>query len=226
MTDPLKTGDTIGILGGGQLGRMLSVAASRLGFKTHIYEPGANPPAGDVAHRVTTAAYDDTAALTAFANSVDVITYEFENIPTSALDLLETLRTIRPGRAALATSQDRLIEKTFLQGLGLLTAPFADITDRASLDRALADIGTPAILKTRTLGYDGKGQSRIMSANDADRAFANMAGRPRSSKVLWISPTKYRSSVPVGRMDRSPAMTPAKMCTRTAFWIRQRFLPA
>lgn len=178
MTDPLKTGDTIGILGGGQLGRMLSVAASRLGFKTHIYEPGANPPAGDVAHRVTTAAYDDTAALTAFANSVDVITYEFENIPTSALDLLETLRTIRPGRAALATSQDRLIEKTFLQGLGLLTAPFADITDRASLDRALADIGTPAILKTRTLGYDGKGQSRIMSANDADRAFANMAGAP------------------------------------------------
>ncbi|NBT32936.1 MAG: 5-(carboxyamino)imidazole ribonucleotide synthase, partial [Rhodobacteraceae bacterium] len=138
MTDPLKTGDTIGILGGGQLGRMLSVAASRLGFKTHIYEPGANPPAGDVAHRVTTAAYDDTAALTAFANSVDVITYEFENIPTSALDLLETLRPIRPGRAALATSQDRLIEKTFLQGLGLLTAPFADITDRASLDRALA----------------------------------------------------------------------------------------
>ena len=178
MTDPLKTGDTIGILGGGQLGRMLSVAASRLGFKTHIYEPGANPPAGDVAHRVTTAAYDDTAGLTAFANSVDVITYEFENIPTSALDLLETLRTIRPGRAALATSQDRLIEKTFLQGLGLLTAPFADITDRASLDRALADIGTPAILKTRTLGYDGKGQSRIMSANDADRAFANMAGAP------------------------------------------------
>ena len=178
MIDPLKTGDTIGILGGGQLGRMLSVAASRLGFKTHIYEPGANPPAGDVAHRVTTTAYDDTAALTAFANSVDVITYEFENIPTSALDLLETLRPIRPGRAALATSQDRLIEKTFLQGLGLLTAPFADITDRASLDRALADIGTPAILKTRTLGYDGKGQSRIMSANDADRAFADMAGAP------------------------------------------------
>lgn len=178
MTDPLKTGDTIGILGGGQLGRMLSVAASRLGFKTHIYEPGANPPAGDVAHRVTTADYDDTAALTAFANSVDVITYEFENIPTSALDLLETLRPIRPGRAALATSQDRLIEKTFLQGLGLLTAPFVDITDRASLDRALADIGTPAILKTRTLGYDGKGQSRIMSANDADRAFADMAGAP------------------------------------------------
>ena len=169
---------TIGILGGGQLGRMLSVAASRLGLKTHIFEPGANPPAAHVADAVTTASYDDRAALTAFAQSVDVITYEFENIPTSALDLLETLRPIHPGRQALATSQDRLTEKNFLQSLGLQTAPFATVDNAADLDTAIASIGTPAIMKTRTMGYDGKGQARIMSPDDAAQALADMAGAP------------------------------------------------
>ncbi|MDC0658161.1 5-(carboxyamino)imidazole ribonucleotide synthase [Leisingera sp. SS27] len=182
MTDPLaqalKPGATIGILGGGQLGRMLSVAASRLGFKTHIFEPGANPPAGHVADRVTTAGYEDAEALAAFAASVDVITYEFENIPTSALDLLESQKPIRPGREALRISQDRLTEKTFLQDLGLQTAPFADITDQASLDAALAEIGAPSILKTRRFGYDGKGQARIKAADDAGEALAAMAGAP------------------------------------------------
>ncbi len=178
MSDALPVGATIGILGGGQLGRMLAVAASRLGLKTHIFEPGANAPAGDVAHRVTTASYDDVAALTAFGNAVDVITYEFENIPTSALDLLEKLAPIHPGRQALATSQDRLTEKTFLQDLGLQTAPFADVGNAAELDAALASIGTPAILKTRRMGYDGKGQARIMTPDDAASALADMAGAP------------------------------------------------
>ncbi len=178
MTDHLPTGATIGILGGGQLGRMLSVAASRLGFKTHIFEPGAEPPAGQVAHRVTTASYDDATALEHFAQSVDVITYEFENIPTSALDILEKLRPIRPGREALRVSQDRLTEKGFLRDLGLTTAPFADVTDGESLEAALADIGAPAILKTRRFGYDGKGQARIMSDDQAADALADMAGAP------------------------------------------------
>ena len=178
MTDPLSVGATIGILGGGQLGRMLSVAAARLGLKTHIFEPGADAPAADVAHRVTTASYDDTAALTGFGRSVDVITYEFENIPTSALDLLETLAPIHPGRRALATSQDRLVEKKFLQDLGLQTAPFADVANEADLDGALAKIGTPAILKTRRFGYDGKGQARIMTQDDALPAMADLAGAP------------------------------------------------
>ncbi|WP_439154987.1 5-(carboxyamino)imidazole ribonucleotide synthase [Yoonia sp.] len=178
MTEPLPVGATIGILGGGQLGRMLSVAASRLGLKTHIFEPGAHPPAGDVAQRVTTAGYGDAAALTAFGQSVDVITYEFENIPTSALDLLESLAPVHPGRQALATSQDRLTEKTFLQSLGLQTAPFADVSDMADLTAAVADIGTPAILKTRRMGYDGKGQARIMTPDDAAAALADMAGAP------------------------------------------------
>lgn len=178
MTLTLPIGSTIGIIGGGQLGRMLSVAASRLGFRCHIYEPGANPPAGQVADRVTTAAYDDHAALRAFGESVDIITYEFENIPTEALDLLQVLAPIHPGREALRVSQDRLTEKTFLRDLGLKTAPFADITDAASLDAALAEIGTPLILKTRRFGYDGKGQARIMSPEDAAQSLADMEGAP------------------------------------------------
>lgn len=178
MTDILSPGAIIGILGGGQLGRMLSVAAARLGFRTHIFEPGANPPAGHVADQVTTAAYDDIDALIRFAGSVDVITYEFENIPTQALDILEQHRPIRPGREALRISQDRLTEKTFLQALGLQTAPFADVPDLASLHSALADIGTPAILKTRRFGYDGKGQARLNTPQDAAGAYADMAGAP------------------------------------------------
>ncbi|MDP4989783.1 MAG: 5-(carboxyamino)imidazole ribonucleotide synthase [Marivita lacus] len=178
MSLALPIGSTIGIIGGGQLGRMLSVAASRLGFRCHIYEPGANPPAGQVADQVTTAAYEDEAALRAFGGCVDIITYEFENIPTAALDLLQDLAPIHPGREALRVSQDRLTEKTFLQDLGLRTAPFADITDAASLHAALGKIGTPAILKTRRFGYDGKGQARIMSPDDAAQALDDMKGAP------------------------------------------------
>ena len=178
MTETLKPDATIGILGGGQLGRMLSVAASRLGFRCHIFEPGAEPPAGQVAWKVTTAPYEDAAALTAFAESVDVVTYEFENIPTAALDLIERLRPIHPNRRALAISQDRLQEKAFLNGIGLSTAPWAAVEDMASLEAALATIGTPSILKTTRLGYDGKGQARIKTPEDAPAALAAMAGAP------------------------------------------------
>ncbi len=178
MTNPLTTGATIGILGGGQLGRMLSVAASRLGFKTCIFEPGSDCPASHVANHHFQAEYDDLDALKRFADSVDVITYEFENIPTSALDALEAIKPIHPNRAALATSQDRLTEKDFLSGLGLKTAPYADVTDAKTLALAIDAIGTPAILKTRRMGYDGKGQSRLMSPADAETALADMAGAP------------------------------------------------
>ncbi|GHE05356.1 phosphoribosylaminoimidazole carboxylase [Defluviimonas sp. 20V17] len=178
MTEPLATGATIGILGGGQLGRMLSVAAARLGFRTHIYEPAARPPAADVAHAVTTAPYEDEAALRAFASAVDVITYEFENIPTAALDLLEAHRPIRPGRRALAVSQDRIAEKDFLTGLGLSTAPYAGVDSAQDLEAAIARIGTPAILKTTRLGYDGKGQARLRAPADAAAALAAMQGAP------------------------------------------------
>ncbi|MFN4202874.1 MAG: 5-(carboxyamino)imidazole ribonucleotide synthase [Tabrizicola sp.] len=177
MTDPLPQGATIGILGGGQLGRMLSVAASRLGYRCHIYEPGA-APAGDVAHRVTTASYEDEAALRAFAASVDVITYEFENVPTSALDLLESLRPIRPNRRALAVSQDRIAEKSFLNDLGLQTAPWAAVNTKADLCTAADALGLPAILKTTRLGYDGKGQARLDSEAEIPAAWAAMNGAP------------------------------------------------
>ncbi len=178
MTSPLPLGATVGILGGGQLGRMLSMAAARLGLKTHIFEPGANPPAGDVAARVTTAAYDDTEALTEFAASVDVITFEFENIPTAALDILESIRPVRPQRNALAVSQDRIAEKEFLTSLGLNVAPFAQIDTLEDLQKALGSIGSPAILKTRRFGYDGKGQVRISDPAQAAEAFEALQDAP------------------------------------------------
>ena len=178
MTEPLATGAVIGILGGGQLGRMLSVAAARLGLRCHIYEPGANPPAGDVAHALTTAPYEDAEALRAFAQAVDVVSYEFENVPTAALDLIEALRPIRPGREALRISQDRLTEKDFLSGLGLTTAPYRAVDTLDDLTAALVDLGCPAILKTRRLGYDGKGQVRIADPAEAPAALAAMAGAP------------------------------------------------
>ena len=172
MTEALKPGATIGILGGGQLGRMLSVAASRLGYRTHIYEPGA-APAGDVAHRVTTAPYEDDAAIRDFARSVDVVTYEFENVPTAALDLIESLAPIRPNRRALAVSQDRLTEKDFLTSLGLTVAPYAAVDSADDLSNALKT-QPKAILKTRRMGYDGKGQLRLTAGDDAAAAWAQM----------------------------------------------------
>ncbi len=178
MADTLAPGSVIGILGGGQLGRMLSVAASRLGLRCHIFEPGAEPPAGHVAETVTTAPYDGEAALRAFGEAVDVITYEFENVPTSALDLLESLAPIRPGRNALATSQDRLDEKQFLESIGLRVAPFAAVETLGDLQSGAEQVGLPAILKTRRFGYDGKGQARLNSPDELEDAFDALQGAP------------------------------------------------
>ncbi len=178
----LPPGSTIGILGGGQLGRMLSVAASRLGLKTHIFEPGA-APAADVAARLTTAPYDDLEALAAFARSVDVVTYEFENVPAAALDAVEGIVPVRPGRRALAVSQDRLEEKAFVAGLGIGVAEHAAVDSREALEAAISRIG-PGILKTRRLGYDGKGQARVREPGDAAAAFAAMQGAPAIYEAL------------------------------------------
>lgn len=173
----LKPGARIGILGGGQLGRMLAMAAARLGLIARIYDPAADAPAGQVA-ALTVGGWDDAAALAAFARGCDVVTYEFENIPPAALDAIEAVAPVRPGRRALEISRDRRTEKTFLGGLGLTTAPWAEVTCAATLDTALARIGIPSILKTATLGYDGKGQARLMAATDAPAALAAMAGAP------------------------------------------------
>lgn len=176
MNEPLSPGQSIGILGGGQLGRMIAMAAARLGFRTHIFEPGAAPPAAQTANQTTTASYDDLDALKAFAESVDVVTYEFENVPAEALDVIEALVPIRPSRQALAVSQDRLTEKTFLTEIGLETALFAPVNDDATLAQAIATTGLPAILKTRRLGYDGKGQARLRDTHDGPEALEAMAG--------------------------------------------------
>ncbi len=178
MTDALPTGSRVGILGGGQLGRMLSVAASRLGMTTHIFEPGVNPPAAHVADRVTQAGYEDVAALEAFARSVDVVTYEFENVELSAVDVLEPIVPVRPGRRALEVAQDRIAEKEFLAGIGLSPAPFRHVSSLDDLREAITEIGTPAILKTRRFGYDGKGQARIKSPEDAAGAWEEVKGAP------------------------------------------------
>jgi len=177
MTEPLAPGSTVGILGGGQLGRMLAMAAARLGLVARIYDPDPAAPAGQVA-ALTVGAWDDTAALAAFARGCAVVTYEFENIPPAALDAIETATPVHPGRRALEISRDRCREKAFLNGIGLATAPWAEVAGADDLTAALARIGTPAILKTATLGYDGKGQARIMAPDDAPAALAAMAGRP------------------------------------------------
>jgi 5-(carboxyamino)imidazole ribonucleotide synthase len=174
----IPPGATIGILGGGQLGRMLALAAAPLGYRVHIYAPEAEQVAADVAAEVTRAAYDDRTALKAFAARVDVVTYEFENVPSETVAFLEALVTVRPGHAALDVAQDRLAEKRFVNELGGRTAPFRAVDSLADLEAALSGLGAPAILKTRRFGYDGKGQARIGSPADAAAAFARLGGQP------------------------------------------------
>ena len=178
MSDPapLPPGSRIGILGGGQLGRMLSLATSRLGMKTHIYCPDPDSPAFEVTPHKTVAAYDDEAALAAFAEAVDVVTYEFENVPDATARFLAARKPLAPNAEALATSQDRIREKTFLQGAGQRVAAWRPVKTRADLERALSEIGTPAVLKTARFGYDGKGQRTIRSSGDAEAAFAALGG--------------------------------------------------
>ncbi len=175
MLDP---GATIGILGGGQLGRMLALAAAQLGYRTHIYAPDAHSVAADVAARHTQAAWDDEPRLAAFAADCDAVTYEFENVPVDTVHFLSGHVAVRPGANALEVAQDRLAEKNFVAGLGGQPARFAAVPDRAALDGALADLGTPAILKTVRMGYDGKGQARIMALADADTAWATIGKHP------------------------------------------------
>ena len=174
MNKTLISGSTIGILGGGQLGQMLSMAAARLGFKTHIFEPSENPPASNVSSKFTRAEYDDYDALKQFASSVDVVTYEFENIPTAALDIIETQSEIFPNREALKISQDRLIEKEFINKLGFKTASFCEVNSIEELIHAINQIGAPSILKTRRFGYDGKGQVKVQPSSKPEEIWKNL----------------------------------------------------
>lgn len=177
----IAPGATIGILGGGQLGRMIAIAAAQLGYRTHIYAPEDSGPAADMSSHWTRGAYDDAAALAAFAISVDVVTYEFENIDPTAVEVLAGHGLVRPNARALSIAQDRLAEKRFVCDLGGLTAPFAPVESLDDLEAAVETIGSRAILKTNRMGYDGKGQARLSEPGDAVGAWNGIG---RQSAIL------------------------------------------
>jgi 5-(carboxyamino)imidazole ribonucleotide synthase len=170
---------TIGILGGGQLGRMLALAAARLGFKCHVLCPDPHSPAFDVVRRVTEADYADMAALDRFANDVDVVTYEFENVPAETATFLSARKPVLPDPKVLAITQDRLVEKELVRSLGIGTADFAAVDSPEGLTTALRLIGQPAVLKTRRFGYDGKGQAMIRNGGDPVAQFNDLGGQPQ-----------------------------------------------
>lgn len=176
---PLKAGATIGIIGGGQLGRMLAIAAARLGYRTVILEPQADCPAAQVANRQIQAAYDDPLALAELASLADVVTYEFENVPVTAAAALTREVPVFPPPKALEVAQDRLTEKTFLNASGIATAAFRAVDDQAGLEAALAEFGGRGVLKTRRLGYDGKGQRVYKGPEDSPAGgFEALGGVP------------------------------------------------
>ncbi len=172
----LPPGSVIGILGGGQLGRMTALAAANLGYRSHIFCPDAGAPATQVTSLSTIAAYDDEAALTRFAEAVDVVTFEFENVPSRTGEILSRIKPVRPNPQALHTCQNRLREKDFCASKGIPTTRYAEVTSQESLARSLREIGMPAVLKTAEFGYDGKGQVTIQNERDAQQAWARMTG--------------------------------------------------
>ena len=175
---PLPPNATIGLVGGGQLGRMSALAAARLGYRCHILTRETDSPAAQVSHAVTISDYSDPASLRAFASAVDVISFEFENVSAEGLDLLASMRPVRPAPSVLRISQDRIDEKTFLNNAGVATAPWASVTSRQDLDDAVRRLGLPAVLKTTRLGYDGKGQAMLRTEEDLDAAWERLSPKP------------------------------------------------
>ena len=172
----ISPGSTIGIVGGGQLGRMLAIAAAQLGYKCHIFDPHEHPPAADVAAYFTRAEFDDGSALRQFAASVDVATYEFENLPVEPLKTLGD--KLRPSTTSLAIAQDRAHEKEFIEQCGARVASWRPVSSSDDIGAAVAELGTPVVLKTRRYGYDGKGQEWIRSAGDLERSWDAIGHEP------------------------------------------------
>ncbi len=181
----IEPGATIGIIGGGQLGRMLALAAASMGYRVHVFAPEAELPAGDVAADVTRASYADTAALDSFAAAVDVVTFEFENIDTAAIARVAARVPVYPSAKSLEVAQDRVAEKRFVEALGGQPAAWAAVDSLADLDAAIALLGCPSVLKTRRLGYDGKGQARLTTPGDAAAAWAAIGGQPAILEA-WV----------------------------------------
>ena len=190
-------GSVIGILGGGQLGRMTALAAARLGYRCHIFAPEAGGPAAQVSDAETVSGYDDQSALARFADMIDVATYEFENVPVESVDFLLERIPVHPGPKALAAAQDRLVEKNFLRSIDIPTAPFLEANNAAALGRAVAELGPPAVLKTARLGYDGKGQVLIDGGAKIEDAY-NAMGARRGVLEKWID-FKMEISVIIAR---------------------------
>ena len=176
--NPLLPGATLGVVGGGQLGRMFTLAARVMGYKVVVLDPDPGSPAGQVADVHLKADYQDAVALLRMGQLCDAVTTEFENVPAQSMDMLAKHCPVAPSAAALAVAQDRLAEKTRAREFGCITAPFANIESEADLDSAWEQVGTPALLKTRRLGYDGKGQARVNSRAELDEAFKQLSQVP------------------------------------------------
>jgi len=197
LDGPLAPGAVIGVLGGGQLGRMSALAAARLGLRCHIYCPDRDSPASQVTNLATVGAYDDEAALARFAAAVDVVTFEFENIPFATVETLAALVPLRPRAEVLRICQDRLLEKDFCGSLDIPTARYAPIESFDDLAGAVADIGRPSVLKTARLGYDGKGQALIEAASDLEQAWATMIGHGASGSGILEGFVDFRMEISV-----------------------------
>jgi 5-(carboxyamino)imidazole ribonucleotide synthase len=177
LISPILPGSTIGVLGSGQLGRMFAIAARRMGYRVHTFSPETDTPTGQIADVEVTAAYDDLDAVREFTRHVDVVTFEFENIPVATVDAVAEQVAVRPSGAVLHTTQHRLREKTFLARAGFPLAPFRPVSSLAELQAAVHDLGVPAVLKTAGFGYDGKGQSKITSLRDTEAALRALQGQ-------------------------------------------------
>jgi 5-(carboxyamino)imidazole ribonucleotide synthase len=178
MNGPLPPNATIGLVGGGQLGRMSALAAARLGYRCHILTRETDSPAAQVSHAVTISDYEDPESLRAFAAAVDVISFEFENVSAEGLDLLASLKPVRPAPSVLRISQDRVTEKSFLNNAGVATAPWRLVQTLSDLEAAVAALGLPSVLKTTRLGYDGKGQAMLRTPEDLAPAFERLSPKP------------------------------------------------
>lgn len=221
----LPRGAWIGILGGGQLGRMLAAAAARLGYRVHVYDPAEAPPASVFAGQTTQAAFDDTTALEAFAASVDLITFEFENIPLEAVVALSRITPVFPDAKALEVSQDRLTEKTYLESIGLTPAPFRSVTERLHILSGLEALGGASILKTRRFGYDGKGQFRLEAASEASAAWEAIGAQP--AVLEGIVPFTHEISVIGARNHAGQIACYDPACnTHEGGILRRSFVPA
>lgn len=203
----LVPGQTIGILGAGQLGRMIAVAAAQLGMKVKTFAPEKNPPAAQVASDHISAPFTDDVALTAFAQSCDVITYEFENIPVSALEAIKGIKPVRPGPRCLEIAQDRLFEKDFLSSIGVTCAPYQAVDSLNGLQDAIEAIGLPAVLKTRRFGYDGKGQTFIRAQDDVSDAWDALGNAPGGLILEGYVPFEKEVSVIVARSPNGKSKT-------------------